>query len=136
MKGYLLDAQSKTIHLVEVGGVGSAHHLIGPNTEGLIEVLRFRNGDAVFADSCGFWNENPLVSAESMGLICSDMIWTDVRPFFSRVLVLGCSKDSTNCGYDSNCDVRSTLDEIVFWTKFFPKELGMQWLNYNYMEDI
>lgn len=136
MKGYLIDAQSKTIHLVEVGSVKTAHHLIGPHTEGLVEVIRFRNGDAVFADSCGFYNENPDYSLEQMGLITSDMIWTDVRPFYTRVLVLGCSKNSTNCGYDSNCDVRSTEAEILFWTRFFPKDLGMQWLNYNYGEDI
>lgn len=136
MKGFLLDAQSKSIHLVEVGGVNSAHHLIGPNTKGIIEVLQFRNGDAVFADSCGFYNENPDWSLENMGLITSDMIWSHVRPFFSRVLVLGCSLGSVKCGYDSNCDVRSTEEEILFWTRFFDKKSGLSWLDYNFREDI
>ena len=136
MKGYLIDAQTRSIHLVEVNSVNTANHLIGPNCTELIEVLQFRNGDAVFADASGFWNEFQGLAPENMGLIGSDMFWHHVRPFWSRVIVLGCSYRSSECGYDGNCDVRSTEEDILFWTKFFKAEDGFNWISYNYAEDI
>jgi hypothetical protein len=137
MKGYLIDAQAQTIHLVEVGSVESANHLFGPNCTGIVERLRFRNGDAVFFDNCGLYKEYPEgPRPDNMGLITSDMFWTDVIPFFGRALVLGCSKDSVNCNYSSNCDVRSTEDKIAFWTKFFTHDEGFHWLDYNYRIDM
>lgn len=136
MKGYLIDAQNRTIHLVEVGSLKSATKLISPNCEELMEVVQFSNGDAVFADAVGFYNENPHGTAQYMGLIVSDMFWSQVRPFWSRLLVLGCSRDSVDCNYNSNCDVRSSMEKIEFWTKFFPAEEGRHWLDYNYMIDM
>lgn len=136
MKGYLIDAQSKTIHLVEVGSVKTAHTLISSTCTEIMEVLQFRNGDAVFADAGGFWNEFQGYRPEHMGLITSDMFWSQVRPFWSRVLVLGCSYKSVDCNYEGNCDVRSTEEDILFWTRFFKADDGFSWLSYNYGEDI
>jgi hypothetical protein len=136
MKGYLIDAQTRTIHLVEVGSVKTAHHLISPTCTEIIEVLQFRNGDAVFSDACGFWKEFEGDRPASMGLISSDMLWKEIRPFWSRVLVLGCSYTSRNCRYDSSCDVRSTEEQILFWTRFFDSDDGYRWLTYNYGEEI
>lgn len=135
MKGYLIDAQTRSIHRIEVAGFNSCKHLIGPNCKGLVEMFQFSNGDAVFKDACGLYGEFPdgKNRPENMGLITSDMFYDNVFPFFSRVLVLGVSEKSAKCKYDSDCDAKSTEEFLHFWTRFFTNDEGFNWLSYNYM---
>jgi len=136
MKGYLIDAPTKSIHIVEVAGVESAKSLISKDCKGLNEILSFRNGDTVFADNCGFYPElDKMDNPETMGMITSDTFINDLWPFFNRILILGCSIKSDSCTYENPCDVKSTEEQIMFWIKFFPKDEGMNWLAYNFMVD-
>ena len=141
MKGYLIDAQTKSIHIVEVSGVKSAASLIGPDCKDLNEIFSFRNGDTIFADKCGFWPEKERIkNPEYMGMITSDMEITSLWPFYGRILILGCSINThlynPNCTYENPCDVKSTEEQIAFWVRFFTAEDGWNWLTYNFNCDL
>lgn len=133
MKGYLIDAQTRSIDIVEVADVKSAARIIHPDCKGLNEIFSFRNGDTIFADNCGFYPEKARIeNPEFMGMITSDMEITYLWPFYGRILILGCSIDSSVCTYEDPCDVRLTKEQVEFWTRFFTAEDGWHWLNYNF----
>lgn len=137
MKGYLIDAQTKSIHIIEVGSVESAAKLVHPECTGLREVFSFRNGDTIFADECGFYPEKERIGdPKFMGMITSDMEITNLWPFYGRILILGCSERSVDCTYENPCDVELTMEQVEFWVRFFTAEDGWHWLNYNFYTEV
>jgi hypothetical protein len=141
MKGYLIDAQTRSIHVIEVASVSSASHLVAEDCSSLVEAFSFKNGDTVFHDLRGFERhratiQNIPMSEKSMGIINSDTFHDWVLPFFGRVLILGVSYKSIRCNLESNCDVRSTEEEIMFWTRFLNYEDGVDWITYNVYQEF